>query len=81
MLMKCYSRDKILNLIMWVSFINFSRALDIIAIRSPGPKHIKKQESALRRKRLYLLFFSFAYNQFNKPGGISFHRNLLQSCA
>lgn len=39
MFMKRYNRDKILKLIMLVSFINFSRAFKIISIDSHGPKH------------------------------------------
>lgn len=72
---KCYSRDKILNLIMLVSFINFSRAFKIISIESPGPKHIKGKRMH-PGEREYIYFFFLAYTQFNKPKGINFLRTL-----
>lgn len=80
MLMKCYSRDKILNLIMLVSFVNFSRAFKIISIESPEPKHIKgKRMHPGEKEYIYFFFFSplLAYTQFNKPDGINVHRSLI----
>lgn len=39
---------------MPVSFINFSRAFEIISIESPGPKHIKGKRIH-PEQRMYLL--------------------------
>lgn len=73
--MKCYSGDKILSLIMLVSFINFSRAFKIISIEFPGLEHIKGKRMH-PGERIYLLFFFLVYTQFNKPDGINFHQSL-----
>lgn len=57
MLMKYHSRDKILNLMMLVSFINFSRAFKVIPIESPD-QSISKVRDCLQEKGEILLFFS-----------------------